>query len=150
MTDYELYAEKLAKLVTRQFLRRPNDLLTSALEINALNRLKEEETLLKSEISQTMNASTKADAINGLKNILKTNLSVLEDKSQSNCLTKSDLAEIENELDQIANKHLLVKGSRFTHTEKLQFTQDTENTVHVAGASEEVSTVNEIKQALLS
>ena len=53
------------------------------------------------------------------------------------CLSKSDLAEIELSL-QSNLKNFDVKDSRFTHSEKLQFTkEDSEQVVSVSSSSEE-------------
>ena len=72
----------------------------------------------------------KESAITELKNAIKSNLKRIDDINNkiydnlenSSCLSKSDLDEIEQSL-QGNLKNIFVKGSRFTHTEKLQFTK---------------------------
>ena len=60
-----------------------------------------------------------------------------ENNQNAACLSKSDLAEIELSL-QANMKHFDVKGSRFTHSEKLQFTkEESDQVVTISGSSEE-------------
>ena len=134
-------------MITNQALRRPVDVLTSVLEINTLNRIKEQ-SLLKSELNTSMDESkkvfyflfyifieqsqnefdkvSKMEALKALKQVLKGSLKEAERISKeksSNTLSKSDLVDIENDLQQLSARNLITKGSRFTHSEKLQFTQ---------------------------
>jgi chromosome segregation ATPase len=84
-------------------------------------------------------------ALNDLKNYVKDNLKLIDDingtitdnNQNGACLTKSDLAEIELSL-QSNMKHIDTKGTRFTHSEKLQFTkEDSDQAVTVSSSSEE-------------
>ena len=72
----------------------------------------------------------KAAAISHLKGTIKESLkqidainSTMSDNNQNPaCLSKADMAEIELSL-QSPGKNFDLKGSRFTHSEKLQFTK---------------------------
>lgn len=58
-----------------------------------------------------------------LKNAIKKGLNKHKDQSnkdKNELITENDLAEIDLSLQ---NKSLLIKGSRFTHAQNLQFTQ---------------------------
>ena len=62
---------------------------------------------------------------------------MIDNNQNRACLSKSDLAEIELSL-QSNMKHIGIKGSRFTHSEKLQFTkEDSDQAVSVSSSSEE-------------
>ena len=84
-------------------------------------------------------------AFKELKKSIKDNIKLIDeindtmiDNNQNRaCLSKSDLAEIELSL-QSNMKHIGIKGSRFTHSEKLQFTkEDSDQAVSVSSSSEE-------------
>lgn len=108
-------------------IRKPTYVLASLIEQNLIERLKEQ-AFLRQDINTTeTKKKNKADALNYLKNSIKSELKKINDSSESiegsSCLTRADLAEIELNLLSPSNKNLLNKGSRFTHTEKLQFTK---------------------------
>ena len=108
-------------------IRKPTYVLASLIEQNLIERLKEQ-AFLRQDINTTeTKKKNKADALNDLKNSIKSELKKINDSSESiegsSCLTRADLAEIELNLLSPSNKNLLNKGSRFTHTEKLQFTK---------------------------
>jgi hypothetical protein len=47
----------------------------------------------------------------------------INNREVDSCLTVADLVEIESSLQTVSGKNLFLKGSRFTHSEKLQFAQ---------------------------
>ncbi len=107
-------------------IRKPTDVLASLIEQNLIERLKEQ-SFLRQDINTTeAKKKAKESALNDLKNAIKSDLKKINYSSESiegsSCLTRADLAEIELNL-QSPNKNLLNKGSRFTHSEKLQFTK---------------------------
>ncbi len=60
-----------------------------------------------------------------MKEMLKANLkeaNKLNEKG-SGLFTRSELMDIENELERMGNRNIMIKGSRFTLGEKLQFTK---------------------------
>ena len=56
---------------------------------------------------------------------------------KNSVLTNSDIADIESALE-LSPKQLNNKASRFTHSERLQFTKENEHNVVISNSSEEV------------
>ena len=65
---------------------------------------------------------------------------VLIDAKNSSCLTSSDLADIEAQVHLLDGKNLIVKGSRFTHSEKLQSAEAAASVELPSSSLEEVGT----------
>ncbi len=159
---------KYSKPITEQGEKNHVDILTSLLEINTHSRLKEQ-SILKSELNTldenkkvglcetqiSMNVkilllisfnlkTNKVEAMKQLKELLKSSIKEMNDmyklsEKNQNFLTRADLAEIEAELQNSDARNLLIKGSRFTHSEKLQFSKETDSQVSIlSGDSEEV------------
>ncbi len=141
--EISTYLEKHCLYVTSQATRQAVDLLTSLMQMNTNERLKEQ-TMLKQDMSpaeETKKAEAKTASLNGLKaalrdGIKKANQLVDENSSNESFLTHADIAEIDRAL-QLSPKSMSTKASRFAHSEKLQFTKETDQSVSVVTSSTE-------------
>lgn len=135
------YFEKHCDFATKQAVRDSVDVLSSLMEKNTIERIKEQEIFNKDLKTDEANKAKKAENLNAIKAALKSALKKYESKNESSSvLTTSDLVEIDNLLESNL-KNVKSKGTRFTHAEKLQHTQDaasSDSVTVLTSSSEEV------------
>ena len=119
--------------------------LSSLLEKNTIEKIKQQEIFNKDLKSDEVNKAKKAENLNSIKAALKQSLKKYESKNESSSvLTTSDLIEIDNLLESNL-KSVKSKGTRFTHAEKLQHTQDSaspDSVTVLTSSSEEVKNLS--------
>lgn len=136
------YLEKHCLYVTSQAKRQAVDLLTSLMQMNANERLKEQAMLRQdmSPVEEAKKAETKMANLNGLKDELRDGIKkanqLVADASSSMGLTHDDMSEIDRALE-LSPKSMSTKASRFAHSEKLQFTKESDQGVAVVTSSTE-------------
>ena len=116
------YFEKHCPFASEQVGKQTVDLLTSLMQLNTLERLKEQ-FIFKPDVNVLKEARVN-ELKEAIRNGIKQGNELIEDSVQStkSTLNMTDLAEIDAALES-SPKFNANKNSRFTHTEKLQFTQ---------------------------
>ncbi|CAF0970764.1 unnamed protein product [Brachionus calyciflorus] len=117
------YCQNYLKYITEQTIK--SNLLASLIQLNTLNRINEN-SLINVDKKNDLGKNEKEQALNELKKSIKVYVDKVKEvaKEQNNLLTENDLAEIELDSKNLKLKNLFGKGSRFQHSEKLQFTTD--------------------------
>ena len=146
----ENYFEKHCKYVTSQATRQAVDLLTSLMQLNTNERLKEQ-ALLRQAMTQAEEAKKnelKVARLQELRAAIRDSLQKANELTDGNAngdksvLTNTDIADLEASLE-LSPKQMNSKASRFKHSEKLQFTKENEESVSVVtSTTEEVSRNN--------
>jgi hypothetical protein len=65
----------------------------------------------------------KEEGVKALKEMLRANINEANQLNDKGPFTRESLMEFENELANLRSRNLMIKGSRFTLGEKLQFTK---------------------------
>ena len=148
--DAKDYLENHCSYVTDQATRQAVDLLTSLMKMNTLERIKDQ-VLFKQDmnpIEVKKKQEQKSSKINDLKAVIRNGIKEANQMDESSfekstsMLTYSDIADIESALDGSPKYHGN-KNSRFTHSEKLQFTKEgAENVTVITSFNEEVNKMN--------
>lgn len=93
-----------------------------------------------SPVEEAKKAETKAVNLDGLKDALRAGIKqanqLVADTSSSMGLTHDDMSEMERALE-LSPKSMSTKASRFAHSEKLQFTKESDQGVAVVTSSTE-------------